>query len=42
MFASIQENGAKEQWGKLQCEKAFARTKESVWHHNKDYVGGAT
>ena len=27
---------------KLLCEKAFVRTKESVWHQNEDYVGGAT
>ena len=25
-----------------ESEKAFLRTKEYVWHQNKDYVGGAT
>ena len=28
MFVSTQEKGAKEQWDKLKCEKAFMRTKE--------------
>ena len=41
VFGSTQE-GAKEQWDKLKCAKAFVRTKESVWCQNKDYVGGAT
>ena len=25
-----------------ESEKAFVKTKEYVWHQNKDYVGGAT
>ena len=42
VFVSTQEKGAKEQWDKLSCEKAFVRTKESVWHQSKDCVGGTT
>ena len=25
-----------------ESEKTFVKTKEYVWHQNKDYVGGAT
>ena len=34
--------GCQVQWAKLQCEKAFVSTMESVWRQNKEYVGGAT
>ena len=34
------QNKKRWQWNN-ESEKAFVKTKEYIWHQNKDYVGGA-